>query len=93
MTKRKRLKLPRIRSLGGSWSFEATTPRMKKPCTRCRHNVDTPLRVKFVQDAYPYPETMIFCLDCARRAVWRAVKVIKINVREFCQHLPPRLEK
>ena len=83
-------KMPRIRSLGGSWKLEVVNKRMRTPCKRCRCTITANVRIKFVQDAFPFPETMVFCPACARKAVWRAVKAIKITVREFCTYLPPK---
>lgn len=93
MARKKKFKLPRVRSLGGSWSMEPVNARMRTPCKLCKCRITDGLRIKLVADAYPYPETLIFCPRCARRAIWRAVKSIKTDVRAFCQYLPPKTEQ
>lgn len=88
MSRALKVKLPKVRALGGSWKLEVVTARHRTPCKTCRQKIRTGHRVKFTMESYPFPETLIFCPACARKAIWRAVRLIKVDVRAFCKFLP-----
>ena len=74
MVKRKpKSSLPKLKFPSG-WRMEEVTPRMRTPCSKCSQAADK-VRFKHTSDGFPFPETKIFCANCAVTAMRAVIQV------------------